>query len=189
MKFKLFILFLLPMICNCQNYISFGGSILKPLTDVDYESGASLSLSYKHTVEYLIFKPTMSISMMSGIDNFDRRQRKYQYQSGMGTIGLELQNTGKVYGIVGIYYNGNLVDYKFVGQRIQSDKTAKHNLFASQYIGIGYHNILNYEFGLIFTNTNYLDGFYPEMSKHNDVYLKFTISYDIQMKDKCYCNY
>lgn len=186
-KITLLLFILVTLMSNSQNYISFGGAIVKPLTDVDYETGAELSISYKHTVNSIIFRPNISIIMMSGIDNQNRRERKYQYQSGMTSIGLDIQSNSKFYGVIGIHYNYNLIDYKFNGQRLITDKTSKFNQFSSQYIGLGYHSLLNYELGLFYTNTNYLDGYYPLTSKHNDMYIKLTISYDIPLTKKCPC--
>ena len=188
MRKLLFILILLPMICNSQNYISIGSSIIMPETDTGNEYGISISTSFNHNVDYIIFQPTISISQFKGIDNELRRNRQYSYNTTLFTAGLNIMNTGRFYGVLGVHYNANIVSSKFKLEPNQYDKVARHNLFLSEYIGIGYHSLINIEFGIFYTNTNYLEGYYPITSKHNDVYLQLKLSYDIVLnKYKCKC--
>ena len=176
------------MICSSQNYISIGSSIIMPETDTGNEYGISISTSFNHNVDYIIFQPIVAISQFKGIDNELRRNRQYSYNTTLFTAGLNIMNTGRFYGVIGVHYNANIVSSKFRLQPNQYDKVARHNLFLSEYIGIGYHTLFNIEFGMFYTNTNYLEGYYPITSKHNDVYLQLKLSYDIPIiKYKCKC--
>ena len=65
------------MICSSQNYVSLGSSIIFPETDTGNEYGISISASFNHNVDYIIFQPTISISQFKGIDNELRRNRQY----------------------------------------------------------------------------------------------------------------
>ena len=188
MKKILLILILLPMICSSQNYISIGSSIIFPETDTGNEYGIGISASFNHNVDYIIFQPIVSISQFKGIDYELRRNRQYSYNTTLFTGGLNIMNTGRFYGIIGLHYNANIVSSKFKLQPNQYDKVARHNLFLSEYVGIGFHTFINVELGIFYTNTNYLEGYYPITSKHNDVYLQLKLSYDILLKkNKCNC--
>ena len=176
------------MICSSQNYVSLGSSVIFPETDTGNEYGVSISASFNHNVDYIIFQPTISISQFKGVDNELRRNRQYSYNTTLFTGGLNIMNTGRFYGIIGLHYNANIVSSKFKLQPNQYDKVARHNLFLSEYAGIGFHIFINVELGIFYTNTNYLEGYYPITSKHNDVYLQLKLSYDILLKkNKCNC--
>lgn len=180
-------LLLLSTAITAQNYLTFGGSIVAPKTDTGNETGASLSASFGHIVRPITIQPTIALSMMSGIDNPRRRERQYSYNVETVSVGVNISTVKKLYGIVGLHYNGNLVSSEFKLTPNQFDKVSKHNLFFSEYVGFGYRTVVNLEFGLMHTNTNYLEGYYPITSKHNDMFLQFKISYDILLKKKCKC--
>ena len=186
-KYILAILLCISYICNAQSYLSFGGAIVAPKTDTGNETGASIIAMFNHNTGYFILQPTLSFTMMAGIDNPRRRERQYSYSTTMLSTGLNIMNTGRLYGIIGIHYNGNIVASEFKLKPNQFDKLSSHNLFLSEYIGIGYHTLVNLEFGIFYTNTNYMDGYYPITSKHNDMYMQFKISYDMPVINKCKC--
>ena len=153
---KLLLLILFPMMCSSQNYLSLGIGNVFPKTDVDYENGINLSISSKHKIKKIILQPIVSISQFKGIDNDQRKNRQYSYETYLLTTGLNIMNTGKFYTIIGLHYNSNLISSRFKLHPNQYDKINKSNLFISEYLGIGYSNKFNVELGIFYTNTNYL---------------------------------
>jgi len=129
----------------------------------------------------------MAITMMSGIDNKKRRERQYSYNMEMASIGINILSTGVFYGVVGFHLNGNTLSNQFKLVPNQFDCTSRNNIFFSEYIGIGYRTSVNIEFGLMYANTNYMEGYWPITSKHNDMHLQFKVSYDIPLHSKCNC--
>ena len=188
MKKLILLIVLLPLSVMSQNFLSFGGAIVAPKTDTGNEAGAALSASFNHIAGPIVIQPTLALSMMSGIDNPRRRERRYSYNVEMVSLGVNVSTATKLYAVAGFHLNGNLVSYEFKLQPNQFDKTSKSNLFTSEYIGVGYRTIVNIELGIFYTNTNYLEGYYPITSKHKDVYLQLKLSYDILLKkNKCNC--
>ena len=177
---------------TAQNFLSFGGAIILPKTDTDIESGASLSASFNHILgpvfgQNIILQPIVAISMMSGTDNEIRRNRQYSYNVEMVSIGTNISTTGKFYGILGLHLNANTLSNKFRLKPNMFDKTSKNNMFMSEYVGIGYRTTINIELGLMYNNTNYLEGYFPITSKHNDMYMQLKFSYDLPLNGKCRC--
>ena len=126
------------MICSSQNYISIGSSIIMPETDTGNEYGISISTSFNHNVEYIIFQPIVAISQFKGIDNELRRNRQYSYSTTLFTGGLNIMTTGRFYGIIGLHYNANIVSSKFKLQHNQYDKVDSHNLFLSELLELDF---------------------------------------------------
>jgi len=187
MKKILLLLCLLPIMATAQNFLSFGGAIVAPKTDTGNETGASLSASFNHIFGPVVIQPVLAITMMSGIDNELRRARQYSYNVEMASIGVNFLSTGKLYGVIGVHLNGNTLSSQFKIAPNQFDRTSNNNIFASEYFGIGYRTTVNVEFGLMCTNSNYMEGYWPITSKHNDMYLQFKVSYDIPLNIKCHC--
>jgi len=187
MKKLLLLLCLLPIMAIAQNFLSFGGAIVAPKTDTGNETGASLSASFNHIIGPVVIQPVMAITMMSGIDNERRRERQYSYNVEMASIGINLLSTGRFYGVIGLHYNANTLSNQFKLVPNQFDRTSRNNLFFSEYVGIGYRTSVNIEFGIMYANTNYMEGYWPITSKHNDMYLQLKVSYDIPLHSKCNC--
>jgi len=189
MKKLLLLIVLLPIMVVGQSFLSITGAIIAPKTDTGNETGASLSASFNHIIGPVVIQPVMAITMMSGIDNERRRERQYSYNVEMASIGINLLSTGVFYGVVGFHLNGNTLSNQFKLVPNQFDRTSRNNLFFSEYIGIGYRTSVNIEFGLMYANTNYMEGYWPITSKHNDMYLQFKVSYDIPLHSKCNCEH
>jgi len=187
MKKLILLIILLPLSVMSQNFLSFGGAIVAPKTDTGNEAGAALSASFNHIAGPIVIQPTLALTMASGIDNPRRRERRYSYNVEMISLGVNVSTTTKLYAVAGFHLNGNLVSYEFKLQPSQFDKTSKSNLFTSEYIGVGYRTIVNIEFGLMYTNSNYMEGYWPITSKHNDMFLQFKVSYDIPLQRICKC--
>ena len=186
-KILFLILLSFSLIGTAQNFLSFGGAIILPKTDTDNESGASLSASFNHIYGPIVLQPIVAVTMMSGIDNEIRHSRQYSYNVEMVSIGTNISTTGKFYGILGLHLNANTLSNKFRLKPNLFDKTSKNNMFMSEYVGIGYRTTINIELGLMYNNTNYLEGYYPITSKHNDIYMQLKFSYDLPLNGKCRC--
>lgn len=179
-------LVLFPLFLSAQSNnssLSFGGSVIFPYTDVDHESGASLTASFNKPIsKFFIAQPTFAVSLMSGVDMQARRDRTYMYSASMFSLGLNIRTNTKLYAVAGLHFNADIISYKFKKAPIFYDLNKTFAVFPSEYIAIGYHSTIDYEIGVFFTNTNYLEGYNPFLSKSHDMFTQFKMTYLIPLR-------
>lgn len=173
---------------NAQSFVEVGGSILKPLTDVDNESGAGLSISYGKSVGCLIVQPTVSIMLMSGIDNKERRERQYLYNSISSSVGVDFSTKSKFYIKTGVHLIGSLIHGEFKYQRVEGDLSKDKSAYLCGYLGVGCRGALSYELGVMKSASNYMEGYFPRDSRSTDMFFLLRVSYIIPTKYKCHCD-